>query len=315
MNSHQSLYSFASLGGVECALFRLRGVGLANCLFPWARCRVASRQHDLRQLASTWPQLCHRQWLRFDRDKRTYANLFDESDVAIGGLQRLKLLATSRRIPEREFLENPGSARHGIVVFSGIENYFAEMLQDAIFLRNALVQCTRKEHMPSIVAPGICVHVRYGDATHVEPGRPVPDIPHWHLRQPVEWYVRMVQELRSVLAQSVPVWVFSDASDEEIRPLLAIQGVRRVFFGSAVADLHAMSTAKVLVASGSTFSMWAAFLGRMPVIWPPNNRRQQLHGANWEYEIELDGSLPDRVVELVRKQMNASATPEYFANA
>src|SRR5205085_696868 len=116
------------------------------------------------------------------------------------------------------------------------------------------------------------------------------------------------RELRSAMGSTVPVWVFSDASDDEIRPLLAITGVRRVFFGSAIADLLAMSTAKVLVASGSTFSMWAAFLGRMPVIWPPHNRRQKLHGSNWEFEIELDGPLPNLVAELVRKQSTSASS-------
>ena len=122
--------------------------------------------------------------------------------------------------------------------------------------------------------------------------------------------MRAVQELRKVMEPKVPVWVFSDAADDEIQPLLALPGVRRVFFRSAVADLLAMSTAKVLVASGSTFSMWAAFLGRMPVIWPPNSKRQNLHGSNWEYEIELDGPLPYRVAELVKKSAN-EATPVF----
>ncbi len=310
-----NLYSFANLGGVECGLFRLRGVGLANCLFPWARCLVASRQHGLVRLASTWPQLCHRQWLRFDPDKRTYANLFDESAVALCGVTRLKLLATRRHIPEQEFLAKPDSPRNGMVVFSGIGNYFAELLEESAFLRASILECTRKEQIPSTDAPGICVHVRYGDAIRVQLGKPAPDVPHWHLRQPIQWYVHAVHEIRGSIGQDAPVWVFSDASDQEIEPLLAIQGVRRVFFGSAIADLLAMSTAKVLVASGSTFSMWAAFLGQMPVIWPPKNRRQRLHGSSWEYEVELDGPLPERVIELVRKQIGGAAPiPQNFAN-
>ena len=108
--------------------------------------------------------------------------------------------------------------------------------------------------------------------------------------------------------------MFSDASDEELRPLLGRPNVQRAFFGSSVADLLAMSTASVLIASGSTFSMWAAYLGRMPVIWPKDQRRQRLHGDAWEYEVELGYEpIPDIVASLIGTSRLANAAVREMA--
>jgi hypothetical protein len=116
------------------------------------------------------------------------------------------------------------------------------------------------------------------------------------------WFVHALDQCRSHLGACAPALVFSDASDEELRPLLGRPNVRRVFFGSSIADLLAMSTAAVLIASGSTFSMWASYLGRMPVIWPEGQRRQRLYGHLSEYEPELGyGPLPEQSAALVRR--------------
>jgi hypothetical protein len=75
-------------------------------------------------------------------------------------------------------------------------------------------------------------------------------------------------------------------------------------FGSAIADLWALSNANVLVASGSTFSMWASYLGRMPVIWHPGQLSCPLYGgAVFEQEI-AQGS------ELQGVQLAGSTSPE-----
>ena len=296
------MYSFGHLGGIEFGVFRLRGVGLANCLFPWARCVVASKRFGLIRIASTWPQLCHRQWLRRDRDKRCYADLFDETGQAVSGARRLALLSAGRRINERDFLTQPSAYSSGIVVFSGIDGYFSDILRDYSLVREALIASTRKQHLAGLEAgppAEICTHVRLGDFLSGDDGSRL------HTRQPMSWYVRVISEIRRKLDFNIRVRVFSDGSDEELRPLLALPNVERVSFGSSVADLLALSSARVLLASGSTFSMWAAYLGRMPVIWPPGQRRQALHGESWEYEAEVGESAPpDRVIALIRAKLS-----------
>jgi hypothetical protein len=303
---NDNLYSFAKLGGVECGVFRLRGVGLANCLFPWARCAIASRQFGLKRVASTWPQLCHRQWLRLDRDKRCYIGLIDESHHALTGYPKLAVLATEPRITEVEFLADPQRFESGVVVFSGIDSYFSSMLNDYAFVRSSLVSSTRPEHTDPLRAglhDSICIHVRYGD--FADPDRQQPEI--YHVRQRISWFIHVLNECQHHIGRETPALIFSDASDGELGPLLDLPHVRRAFFGNSIADLYAMSTARVLIASGSTLSMWAAYLGRMPVIWPQSQRRQRLHGSEWEYEAELGyDPLPERVASLIRSEHSRS---------
>ena len=153
--SPEALYSFANLGGIDLALFRMRGVGLANCLFPWARCIVATRQFALRRIASTWPQLCHRQWLGPQQDRRTYLGLFDETGSAISGVKRLRLLLGLPRITEQQFLQQSMAHQSGIVVFSNIGGYFSAMLDNHAMVRDALIGMTKSEHRIGLEAvPG-----------------------------------------------------------------------------------------------------------------------------------------------------------------
>ena len=56
-----------------------------------------------------------------------------------------------------------------------------------------------------------------------------------------------------------------------------------------MADLLALSRSELLIASGSTFSMWASYLGRMPVIWYPGRLKQKLYFDNEALEVECDG--------------------------
>ena len=303
----KGLYSFANLGGAELGFFRIGGVGLANCLFPWARCVLASQKFGLHRIASTWPQLCHRQWIRWDRDKRTYVGLIDERTTAIGGARKLAVLARQPRVAERDFLADPESFHRGLVLFRGIDGYFSSMLEDHAHIKAVLIGATTPKHRPPAdtdTSRSICIHVRYGDATDPDSEKARTRTSHHHLRQRIGWFIHALSECRRRLGQCMPALVFSDASDDELRPLLALPAVRRVFFGSAIADLLAMSTAPLLIASGSTFSLWAAYLGRMPVLWPSRQRHQRLHGDRVEYEPEIEFEpVPDGFASLIRRHL------------
>ena len=301
------LYSFAHLGGTDCGPFRLRGVGLANCLFPWARCAVASRKFGLRRIASTWPQLCHRQWMRRDPDKRCYVGLFDEAVDAVQGVRKHLLLTRLPRIPEGEFLRRPPE-KPGVVVFTGMDGFFADLLDDHEYVRALLVQCTRRRHLPDAgetVTRGIAVHVR---ARRLPLGRRSASRRSAKCkaadrlvrsRDRDDWEKRSARIGQSAFSLTGRTTTFVRSS--------APPNVRREFFGSSIADLHAMSTAKILVASASTFSMWAAYLARMPVIWPLGRRIQALHGNRWEHEPEVGfGALPDEFVSLIRRKLNSA---------
>jgi hypothetical protein len=175
-----------------------------------------------------------------------------------------------------------------IYCFSGSQTFFNGMLDYHEYLHAQLLAMTRPCHLsglPAELGESIGVHVRCADFAEPAAERDLLDGKD-NRRQPLRWYVEVTRSLRAVLGRQVPVMVFSDGSDGELAPLLELENCRRAGFGSAVADLHALSRVGVLVASGSTFSMWASFLGRMPVVWHKGQLRQRLYGDDPGAETE-----------------------------
>lgn len=64
-----------------------------------------------------------------------------------------------------------------------------------------------------------------------------------------------------------------------------------------------LTWAKLLVASHSTFSMWASFLGRMPVIWYRGKLECRLYTDPPDREIELghDDPVPELMASMLRE--------------
>jgi hypothetical protein len=265
----KNIYAFPALGsGGDCGLFRLGGTGLGNLLFTWARCLVLARRHGLRRIAPTWPQLCRRPWLCSEPDKRIYHDLFQPADDEITGFARLKLLATAPRLPESVLgTQIPAGS---VVVFRGMKGFLAPVLGEHELLRTELLKIVRERHKAALhqgFVPKIAVHVRLGD---FHSGNPAEG----NRRIGLDWYTTILSNLRTSLG-NLPVAVFSDGTDAELAPLLELENVSRAGFGSSIADILALSQARVLVTSGSTFSMWSAFLGQNPTVWFPGRLRTQ----------------------------------------
>ena len=64
----------------------------------------------------------------------------------------------------------------------------------------------------------------------------------------------------------------------------------------------AISSTRLLIAAGSTFSMWASFLGNISTIWFPGQMRQSIVADKNIFEGELDynDKLPDSVLKLIK---------------
>jgi hypothetical protein len=275
-------YSYARLGRWDLGVVRILGDGLGNLLFPWARSIVCARKHGLVPIAPTWPQIKAGPILRNEPDKRFYAGLFDCSPEYVRGLHKLYLLATQPRVAEDEFIGSgeragSGEVRSGIVVFSGMNGFFERILPDHEVVWRELIAMTRPQHKRGLTfnfANSISAHVRLSD---FKVGRQETDM---------AWFVDTVTRLRSEVGARTRLLVFSDGSDEELGPLLDLGNANRVSFGSSIADILALSRSRVLVGSrGSTFSMWASYLGRMPVVWPGGKSVQRLYPDAPEAEL------------------------------
>lgn len=281
------VFCYPKLSKWDFLYFRLGGPGLGNLLFPWARAKLLARQHGYQFVAPTWPQVKLGPLLRGEFDSRNYFSLFRALPTDMRGMRRLWVLLVRKRVPEQMLTQaNPGD----VIETSGLEGLFEGLLDHPVFLREELIAMLAVNRMPQMesaygCAAAVAVHVRYGDFSAVD--QQVSKSGGANRRQPIEWYVAAVEAACRFLGENTQINVFSDAEDRELAPLLALPMARRVRGNNAIEDILLISRHRVLIASGSTFSMWASFLGQMPTIWFPGQMKFQLvkkRGYEIEYE-------------------------------
>jgi Glycosyl transferase family 11 len=181
-----------------------------------------------------------------------------------------------------------------------IQETFSEILFDRDILYEELLKMTLTKHQKGIDFPfhnSISVHVRLGDFAPATEEKLRSGVDNHRI--PISWYVQQVQQIRDAVDSNISVYVFSDGHDFELQSLLSLPNTQRKSFGSSIADLLALSSSNVLIASGSTFSQWASYLGRMPVIWHKGQLKNKLYYENGALEIECDefGKIPDSYLE------------------
>lgn len=252
-----SLYINPVLSDRDYGFARLGGPGLANCMFFAARAAILAKRIGATMLRPTWERLGVGQWIRREKDKRFYADLF-RKDEAISGIKKLFLLKTMAHHGE----DDVADVKDGIVMVSGLRGYFSDLWANADFVR----QYFQGNILPSAICSvpkcmdnTIAVHVRLGDYPA-----------HW--RTDIGWYeksIMKIQEGWSKLCRERKLIfkLFSDGKDAELSKLLSIDGVERADFGNALADMIAISRCAMLVGSDSTFSGWGAFLGDVPCMF------------------------------------------------
>ncbi len=241
--------------------FRFGGPGLGNLLFPYTRAVILADRYNLKLINPTWPTIKIGTLLRFERDKRFYTGLFNAQ--GIHDFQKTRLLLTLPKLPERDFEQDPAAFKNGIVITSGLKNYFKDIAAGHELVKSSLLQSLPPHRGWMRLREGfnhaaIGIHVRAGDFSAA-------------MREPIEWYVETLAKLRQATDASTPAILFSDGSDAELAPLLALPNVTRNRWNDALAEMLALGSCRVIIASHSTFSAWAAYLGHRPIIWgrPP----------------------------------------------
>lgn len=270
-------YVYPKLSEIDLFLLRLGGAGLGNILFTYARAVIYVQKHANCQLVwPTWFSLKLGPILRHEPDKRFYHDLFVNHSGYISGPEKAKILLTKKHIKEQEIEKKP-DLDDCVVDFEGFDNCFQEIMNDSQAVYQDIVKNLNPKYQGALAFDGkssICMHIRLGDFTRasweeVKSGKHCSSIP-------IEWYVCMGTALREIVGKNVRIYVFSDGTDQELKPLLELENVERITFGSAIADILALSNAGIFVASGSSFSMWARYLGRMTTIMFPNQVKQTI---------------------------------------
>jgi hypothetical protein len=217
--------------------------------------------------------------MRWEDDLRTYTNLFTPRSGDVAGWRRAYIKLRAERIAEPETLSDPPVFRDGprLIVFEGFRGQFQCLHGWHDLIRRELLAITMQEwraKAEAIPNPFIAVHVRLGDFQR-------PDALTDHARfdnmaTPLSWFVDSLKVIRARLGVSIPVVVTSDGRPHELRALLELENVHLASTGSAIGDLLVLSRANLLLASGSSFSAWASYLGRMPTLSHPGQSLTRL---------------------------------------
>lgn len=270
-------YVYAKLSDKDFQIFRLGGAGLGNILFTYARTVVfASKNKDVEVIWPTWRSIKVGPILRGEKDKRFYFDLFKNHSGYIDGIEKARLLMSKPKIKEQDALNNL-DFDDAVIEFKGFDGCFEPIMHDSKIVYDDIIKNLNKKNLKALdfnADDAICMHVRLGDFTRVTYEEVLKGVHDASI--PIGWYVQMGKEIRRIAGRPVKIYVFSDGTDEELKPLLEMENVERITFGTSIADIIALSKAKIFVASGSSFSMWARYLGRMTTIMFPNQVKQAI---------------------------------------
>jgi hypothetical protein len=257
--------------------------GLTHGMLAWARCRLWCEQNGATMVAPFWFKLRIGPYLRRERDKRNYFLLFGPGK-ALSGARRLAVLARSVAIDvgiDWPALP-PASDRPQLLRFHNAlkdneKKSFAQIVGHGAFLRHELIAITRSRFLPlAETTPFIAIHVRLGDFKASSSDMAI-DANATNTRLPINWYGDRLAALRAALGRDVRALVFSDGTDADLAPLLACPAVTRAPIQQSVTDLLHMGTGVALIASGSGFSLWGAFLGSTPRLSHPGQSIVPIH--------------------------------------
>lgn len=260
----------------SCFLYADVGsAGLGNRLFPWARCEVQAKRTGQQVLAPAWVRPKIGPLLRGERDLRFYCRLFTSSDY-VTGLKKALALMFAWRVGEEHASDAKRTPSVGakLIVFRGLGGYFEPLMKDREYLYARFLQMTNPEILAQVerLSPRgrvIMVHIRRGDFGAAVPFGTLSSAPYYSLCN--QWYINCLQAIRKHKGP-LPIWIVSDAADEDIDSIRSVGDVRFVRGGNALVDLLLLSRADVLVLSpGSTFSAWAGFFGKMDVVTVPTS--------------------------------------------
>lgn len=278
--------AYPRLSKTDLLFTRIGGDGLGNLLFNWARCLSVADKNGWQMVWPTWRSHKPKNKRVNPYDHRLYDDLFRPTERYIHGWRKPLALTTRRWVSEAQAAASAPSGRV-VVQFRGMQGKFEPFLEHRDLVREQLLAMTRPRHLAGYApaqTPSINIHVRLGDFQRAGSASQVSGADNMAL--PLDWYINTLQAVRKHLGKNYPVQVFSDGTEQELAPLLALEGVQRREYGSAIADMLALSCGRLLIASGSTFSMWASYLHQVPTVWFPGKWLQRLHqsqGTEWEW--------------------------------
>jgi hypothetical protein len=279
-----SSFVYAKLPAKYIVGIRLRGSGLANCLFVYGRALVLEQEMSLEMITPTWANFSLGPFLRLERDKRTYIGLFSPDGVS--GLKKHVLLLFSKKYIDKGSFEL-SLAKRKILVTEGLQKYFKDLIPHYNMIRERLIDKANVDLETRLSDDKfIGVHVRLGDYNEER-------------RTPLSWYGNIIKRLSNDLSDDFKFVIFSDGSDQELTDLLRLPNVERAAGLNALEDLFLLSYSRLIIGSDSTFSGWAAFLNQTPIIMMKNHFGDILENSENQVVMGENDEFPASITNLL----------------
>ena len=179
----------------DFSFIRVRGSGLANCLFVAAKCYILVDKYGWKHIEPTWHNLSLGPYLRGEKDKRHYANLFAKRGVS-GVTKLYHLLCTSRLSLDGAF-----RGETGVLVIEGIETYFEDIRNNHKLVLEKIMDSIKPDVLSGVLKVNfrkvIGIHVRLGDYSLSR-------------KTALEWYINLVSQIVLEYGDEYQFYVFSD---------------------------------------------------------------------------------------------------------
>jgi hypothetical protein len=155
----------------------------------------------------------------------------------------------------------------------GWEDYFKDLKDHRQLVSRLLDQLINKkikEELQTQTSPWIGVHIRMGDFRKMKEGEDFSKL--GHVRTPEAYFMHVIETIRTICQDTVPVSVFTNGHRHELESLFSLPGVKMIQGNRDITDMLLLSRSKVIVTSaGSSFSYWSGFLSNAPIIMHPDH--------------------------------------------
>lgn len=291
-------YMYPAFSKYELFGLRLGGAGLGNLLFAYARALKLAKETGCGFVWPSWRSIKLGPYLRREKDKRFYGDLFHNNSGYIDGIRKSLLLRTKKKVRVKTASDVEKAPDNSLLVFDDFTMNFQGLLDFREEIRNDLIKNLHRKNQKALegdFSKCVNVHIRLGDFCKANTEALKSGSNNTSL--PIEWYVNLINQINEITKDTLTFNIFSDGTDEELKPVLEMANTRRVFYGTSVADIIALSRAPLMIASGSSFSLWARYLGNCSSISYTNQIKDHVlsEGGGFEIEIgnakELDSAL------------------------
>ena len=294
-------YVYPKFSYFDCGFFRLGGCGLGNMLFIYARALILAKENNATLIHPTWHTFKIGPIIRNEKDKRFYFGLFSNKSKRPSGLKKIKLLYLNPKVTPEQL---PTAQDNSVVIYNNFLMKFNELKGHRQLIYDDIIKNLNDKNRDILninLNSTIAVHIRLGDfkpfnEDDLKSGKN-------NVQINVSWYANIIKQINEATNYKYKFLVFSDGREESLNEVLSIPNVSLSEKRNIIKDILLMTKAKFLIASGSSTSLWARFLGELSAITYTNQLKEYGLSKPDGFEIETDAQgLTKEQIEKILKQ-------------